>query len=149
MGGRGPDLVYSPGLIPSGSIMPIRTATLNRQIKNNGVRLHLAITSRVHSQGAEQAASEPEQALLSERAELKRARADRQAQAKLPKLKLVRVVKEAKPKLPKAAKAPKPAKEPKAAKDGKGNKPSRADKQTKKAESLEAAKKADRKSAKT
>lgn len=129
--------------------MPIRTATLNRQIKHNGVRLHLAIVSRAHSQGAGQAPSEPEQALLQERAELKRARAERQAQAKLPKPKAVWVRKEAKPKAPKAAKAPKPAKEPKAAKDAKSNKPSRADKQTKKAENLEAAKKADRKSAKT
>lgn len=129
--------------------MPIRTATLNNQIKNNGARLHLATLSRVHSHGAEQAPSEPEQALLNERAELKRARAERQAQAKLPRVKAVWMPKEAKPKAPKAVKAPKPAKEPKVAKDGKANKPSRADKQSKKAENLEAAKKAEKKSAKT
>ena len=127
--------------------MPIRTATLSNQIHKNGARLHLAMAARAHSQGADAAASEQEQALLDERRSLKEAKALRQAQAKLPKVKAVKLVKEAKP--PKAPKAPKAPKEPKAAKSAKDNKPSRAEKLTKKAASLEAAKKSDRKSAKT
>ena len=87
--------------------MPIRTASLAHQIQKNGARLHLAMLSRVHSQGADQPASELELALLDERRLLKEARAKRQAQAKLPKPKAARLVKEAKP--PKAPKAPKAA----------------------------------------
>ena len=127
--------------------MPIRTATLTNQIQKNGARLHLAKASRVHSQGADAAPSEQEQALLDERRSLKEAKAQRHAQAKLPKPVVVKVVKEAK--APKAPKAPKAAKEPKAAKTAKDNKPSRAEKSVKKAANLEAAKKSDRKSAKT
>jgi len=136
--------------------MPIRTATLNRQIKNNGVRLHLAIVSREHAHGADQPPSAAEQALHEERAKLKLARAQRQAAAKAPKpvaAKPVKVVK------PKPVKAPKPEKAPKAPKDAKQvkgakpgaavHKPTRSEKQAKKAENLEAAKKADKKSAKT
>lgn len=130
--------------------MPIRTASLNHQIQKNGARLHLAMASRAHSQGADQPASEHEQALLDERRALKEAEATRRAQAKLPKAKPVALVKEAKPpkppKAPKAAKEPKPAKE---AKTGKGAKPSRADKSIKKAENAEAARKATKKSAKS
>ena len=126
--------------------MPIRTASLTHQIQRNGARLHLAIASRVQSHGVDQTPSEREVALLDERRLLKVARSQRQAQAKLPKPKAVRLVNEAKP--PKAPKPPKAAKEPKEAKATKGNKPSRADKLTKKAESLEAAKKAAKKSAK-
>ena len=130
--------------------MPIRTATLTNQIRKNGARLHLAMRSRVHSQGADQPASEHEKALLGERRELKEANALRQAQAKLPKPKAAKLTAAAKPpKPPKAPKAPKAAKEPKEAKGAKTNKPTRAEKSTKKAENLEAAKKADRKSAKT
>ena len=129
--------------------MPIRIASLARQLHKNGQRLHAAMASRAFSQGPEQPASEQEDALREERNALKAAQADRQAKARLPKVKPAKVVKEAKP-----AKAPKAPKEPKAAKPtkdkaAKSNKPSRADKQTKKAENLEAAKKADRKSAKT
>lgn len=127
--------------------MPIRTASLSHQIHNNGVRLHLALVTRVRSQGADQPPSELEKALLAERQALKDARAQRQAQALLPKPKAVKLVKEAK--APKAPKAPKAAKEPKAVKSAKDHKPSRADKQVKKAENLEAAKKATKKSAKT
>jgi hypothetical protein len=129
--------------------MPIRTASLNPQIKKNGVRLHLAITSRVHSQGADKPPSERELALLEERRALKEAKAKRLAQAKLPKPKAAKVVKEVKPPKPKAPKPPKAAKEPKDAKAAKVNKPSRADKVAKKAENVEAAKKAEKKSAKT
>jgi hypothetical protein len=125
--------------------MPIRTASLTRQIKKNGARLHLAMASRAYSQGADQPPSAQEKALLEERRLLKEARAERQVQAKLPRQKAVRWIKEAKP--PKAPKAPKAPKEPKEAKATKGNKPSRADKLIRKAENLEAAKKAARKSA--
>ena len=130
--------------------MPIRTASLTHQIKKNGARLHLAMASRAHSQGADQAVSAHELALLEERRSLKEASTQRQAQAKLPKQRVVRLAKEAKPtKAPKAPKAPKVAKEPKAAKTAEGNKPSRAEKVIKKAENLDAAKKATKKSAKT
>ena len=133
--------------------MPIRTATLNRQIKNNGMRLHLAIVSRQHSHGADQPPSAAEQALHEERAKLKLARVQRQAAAKAPKpiaAKLVVVAKPAKaPKAEKAPKAPKEAKPVKAAKPGAAHKPTRSEKQAKKAENLEAAKKAAKKSAKT
>jgi hypothetical protein len=126
--------------------MPIRTASLTHQIQKNGARLHLAMMIRTHSQGAAQPASEDEQSLLEDRRLLKEARAQRQAHAKLPKAKAVRPVKEAQP--PRAPKAPKVAKAPKEAKAAAGNKPSRAQRLTKKAESLEAARKATKKSAK-
>jgi hypothetical protein len=124
--------------------MPIRTASLARQLHKNGQRLHAAMASRAFSHGADPAPSEQETALRQERDALKAAQAERRARAKLPKAKPVRVVKEAKP-----AKAPKAAKPPKEKAAKSAAKPSRADKQTKKAENLEAAKKADRKSAKT
>ena len=129
--------------------MPIRTASLNPQLKKNGVRLHLATLSRVHSSGADQPTSSDEQALLAERAALKQARTERHAQAKLPKVKAVPVAKETKVAKVKAPKAPKAPKEPKAASAGKGAKPSRAEKMDKKAANVEAAKKAEKKSAKT
>ena len=130
--------------------MPIRTASLNKQIEKNGARLHQAMLRRVRTHGTEHAASEAEQALLDERRQLKQARAERQAQAKLPKPAAVKVVKEAKPpKAPKAAKEAKAPKEPKAAKSAKDHKPTRAEKQVKKAANLEAAKAATKKSAKT
>ena len=127
--------------------MPIRTASLTHQIHKNGARLHLAMASRAGLQGADMPASAHELALLEERRALKETRAQRLAQAKLPKQRAVRLVKEAKP--PKAPKAPKAAKEPKVAKAAKANKPSRAETIAKKAENLEAAKKATKKSAKT
>lgn len=130
--------------------MPIRTATLNRQIEKNGAKLHLAMAARAHSHGNDKTASELEQALLDERRALKEENAKRIAAAKAPKVKAV-VVRVAKPvKEPKAPKAPKADKEPKVAKTGKDAKakPTRAEKMTKKAENLDAAKKADKKSAK-
>jgi hypothetical protein len=130
--------------------MPIRTSSLNHKIQDNGARLHRAMVLRAHSQGADGPASGQEQELMAERRALKEARAQRQAQAKLPKPKAAKPVHEAKaPKAPKAPKKPKEPKEAKAAKAGKDHKPSRAEKLTKKAENLEAAKKAERKSAKT
>ena len=125
--------------------MPIRTSSLSNQLQKNGAKLHQAMAGRVHSHGADQPPSELEAALTLERSLLKEAKATRLAQAKLPPVKAVAVVKAAK--APKAPKAPKAAKEPKEAKTGNDNKPSRADKQVKKAASLEAAKKASKKSA--
>jgi hypothetical protein len=127
--------------------MPIRFASLSRQLRRNGQRLHLAMVSRTFSQGPEQPADEGEQAIREERRRLKEQQKQRHAQALLPRPKAVKPVKAAKP--PKAPKAPKAAKPPKEAKAAKGDKLSRADKQTKKAANVEAAKKADRKSAKT
>ena len=127
--------------------MPVRFASLSRQLHKNGQRLHFAMASRAFSQGPEQPADEAEQALRGERRRLKEQQKQRHAQALLPRPKAVRPVKEAKP--PKAPKAPKPAKPPKEAKAAKGNKPSRADKQMQKAANVDAAKKAERKSAKT
>ena len=148
-----PDLAYiARSFIPE-RLMPIRTATLNHQIQKNGAMLHRAMMSRTLSQGVDAPPSEPEQALLEERRKLKQARAQRQVQAKQPKPKAAKVVKEAKapkaPKAPKAQKEPKPAKDAKNAKGAKTHHPSRAEKQVIKAESLAAAKKAARKSAKT
>lgn len=127
--------------------MPIRTASLARQLQKNGARLHLAMVSQARSSpGADAKASEPVQALIDERRALKDDQAKRKALALLPKPKAVKVVKEVKakaPKAPKAVKEPKPEKAEKGAKA----KVSRADKTAKKAENVEAAKKADRKSA--
>ncbi|MEQ1686758.1 MAG: hypothetical protein ABL916_24155 [Burkholderiaceae bacterium] len=129
--------------------MPIRTSSsLNHQIQKNGARLHLATVTRTHSKGVDQPPSEAEQALLEERRSLKAAKAALQAQPKAPKPQPAWMTKE--PKAPPAPKAAKVAKEPKAAKAAdKGNKPTRAEKLTKKAENLDAAKKATKKSAKT
>ncbi|HEY2560665.1 MAG TPA: hypothetical protein VGI48_13230 [Caldimonas sp.] len=127
--------------------MTIRTASLSRQIRKNGDRLHRAVLIRIDSRGADQPPSEAEVVLLEERRQLKEARAARAAQAQLPR---------ARPKPAWMLKPPRPPKPPKAhkekvAKDAKSSgvkKPSRADKQVRKAESLEAAKKAAKKSAK-
>jgi len=129
--------------------MTVRIASLSKQIKKNGARLHLAMMSRAHSHGTAGGASEEEQALRAERQRLKQAQAGRRADALLPKVKPEKAPKVAK--APKVPKAPKPEKEPKvkAAKSGKTAKPSRAEKVEKKAANVEAAKKADRKSAKT
>ena len=133
--------------------MPIRTASLTNQIHKNGAKLHLAMLTRVRSRGEGQPASEHEQALTEERHALKKAKAERLAQPRAPSLQPAWMLKAAAapkgPKAPKAAKAAKEAKEPKAAKAAKGNKPTRAEKLTKKAENLDAAKKATKKSAKT
>ena len=125
--------------------MPIRIASLSRQLHKNGQRLHLAMASRAFLEGPRASRRRPEQTLRDERDALKAEQKKRRAAAGQPKAKPVKVVKEAK--APKAPKAPKAAKPPKEAKAAKGNKPSRADKLSKKAENLEAAKKADRKSA--
>ena len=127
--------------------MPIRFASLSRQIQRNGQRLHLAIASRALSHEPEEGDGDAEEALRDERHRLKELQKQRHAQALLPRPKAARPVREAKP--PKAPKAPKPVKPPKEAKASKANKPTRADKQAQKAAALEAAKKAHKKSAKT
>lgn len=136
--------------------MPIRISSVTRRLQKNGARLHQAMMSRAHQQispgeqGADQPPSAEEQALLDERRMLKELRAQRQAQALLPKVKAVRPVREPKP--PRAPKAPKAASEPKEGKDAKGakgNKESRAARAAKKAEALDAARRATKKSAKT
>src|SRR5450432_1811248 len=118
--------------------MPIRTASLARQLQKNGARLHLAMISHARSSpGADAKTSEPVRALIDERRALKEDQAKRKAQALLPKPKAVKLVKEVKP--AKAPKAPKAAKEPKPAKKvAKGAKVSRADKTAKKAENADA-----------
>ncbi|MEO7152230.1 MAG: hypothetical protein ABIX46_11050 [Burkholderiaceae bacterium] len=132
--------------------MPIRTASLNPQIKKNGAVLHLAIASRTQSQGADAAPSELEQTLRQERRQLKEEKVQRAAKAAAAPAPKVKAVKIAKPKVAKEAKvkAPKEAKVA-APKDAKGAKakPTRAEKLVKKADALEAAKKSARKSAKT
>jgi hypothetical protein len=129
--------------------MTIRTASLARQIRKNGERLHRALLIRVHSRGADQPPSEAEVVLLEERRRLKEARAARAEQAKLPRAK-PKPAWMLKPPKPPKAKAPKAHKdkEAKEAKSSAAKKPSRAEKQERKAENLEAAKKAAKKAAK-
>jgi hypothetical protein len=131
--------------------MPIRTASLNKQIHKNGLRLHQAIESRVHSEGAEHTASEHEKALLDERRFLKEAKAKHQALAAQPKPKAAKFVHhEAKaPKAPKAPKVKDDHKSDKSAKPHAKDHLSATDKRAKKAEALQAAKNAAKKSAKT
>jgi hypothetical protein len=130
--------------------MPIRTASLHRQIEKNGAKLHQAILTRIHSHGADDPPSDQEQVLMEERRILKEAQATRHAQALQPKPKAAKIAREAKP--AKEPKAPKPPKEkaekaPKAAKSAKPH-ISRAEKHAKKVEAVEAAKRAAKKSAK-
>ena len=66
--------------------MPLRTASLSRQIRLNGARLHQAIAARLHSH-AEGPASEREVELIEERRALKEAQAKRRADALLPRAK--------------------------------------------------------------
>ena len=127
--------------------MPIRFASLSRQIQRNGQRLHLAIASRAFSHEPDEGDGDAEKALRDERHRLKELQKQRHAQALLPRPKAAKPVRAAKP--PKAPKAPKPVKPPKEAKASKANHPTRADKQAQKAAALEAAKKAQKKSAKT
>jgi hypothetical protein len=130
--------------------MPIRTASLNSQLRKNGAKLHRAIVSRITFEGEDHPASEREQALMEERRFLKEARARRHEEALQPRPKASALPhREAKPpKEPKAAR-PKAAKESKDTKDakpaGKDHKPSRAEKMAKKAENLQAAKDAAKK----
>ena len=51
--------------------MPIRIASLSRQLHKNGQRLHLAMASRAFSKGPEHPAADAEQVLRDERDALK------------------------------------------------------------------------------
>ena len=112
--------------------MPIRTASLHRQIEKNGQKLHQAMLSRIHSHGADDSPSDQEQALMEERRILKEAQATRHEQALHPKPKAPKFVAH-ETRAPKEPKAPKPHKEkaPKAAKPSKEH-VSRAEKAAKK-----------------
>ena len=124
--------------------MPIRTASVNRQLEKNGQRLHQALMARVHAQGADQEPSEAERALMLERESLKQERARRHEEAgHHPKHKareLVRTHHATAKEQPK----PKVKKEKEAKAQGKA-KPTRAEKQASKAAALAAAKKAAKK----
>ena len=77
--------------------MPVRIASLARQLDKNGQRLHRVIASRAFSHGADPAPSDEERALREERSALKAAQAERRARAALPRVKPAKMVKEAKP----------------------------------------------------
>ena len=76
--------------------MPIRIASLHRQIEKSGAKLHRAMLSRIHSHGADDAPSDHERVLMEERRILKEAQATRRAQALQPKPKASKIVREAK-----------------------------------------------------
>jgi hypothetical protein len=127
--------------------MPIRTASLSKQLHKNGTRLHQAMMARLQFEGADHPASKREEALLAERQFLKEARERREAMALQPKVKPERVHKESK--APKE-KAPKAAKEAKAkpATEVKGKAKehvTRTEKAARKKEAIDAAKRAARK----
>jgi hypothetical protein len=128
--------------------MPIRIASLSHRVAKNGSSLHLAMTQRIHSLGADHEPSEAERALADERRALKEERARREAQALQPKPTAVdRLVRshhaEAKEKP-----AIKKEKGPKESKAGKAHGPTRAEKHAAKAAAMDAAKRAAKKSAK-
>jgi hypothetical protein len=128
--------------------MPIRIASLSRRIAQNGATLHLAMTQRIHSLGADQEPSETEQALAEERRALKEERTRRQAHALEPRPTAAdRLVRTHHPEAREKPKAKKDPKEPKP-KTGKAHGPSRAEKHAAKAAAMDAAKRAAKKSAK-
>ncbi|HKX42177.1 MAG TPA: hypothetical protein VJO99_13535 [Burkholderiaceae bacterium] len=124
--------------------MPIRIASLSRRLAKNGAMLHLAMTERVDSLGADHEPSEAERALAEERRGLKEERAKRHAHALEPRPKAAdRLVRTHHPE---AKEKPKAKKEPKEAKAGKAHHgPSRAEKHATKAAAMEAAKRAAKK----
>jgi hypothetical protein len=133
--------------------MPIRFSSLTKRIASNGAMLSQARRARTHALGADHEPSTAEQALAEQRRLLKEEQAKRQAQALQPGPtaldKLVRTHHAAakdKPKPTKEGKEPKAAKADKAAKAGKAT---RAEKHVAKASALDAARRADKKSAKT
>jgi hypothetical protein len=129
--------------------MPIRTASLTRQLKDNGQALHRAMASRIESLGADHEPSEAERALLEERRQVKAERASRQGQSRAHASAIDKLVRthraqpKDKPDAPKAAGEAKAAKAP-----AKGHKPSRAEKHAAKAAALDAARRAPKKPAK-
>lgn len=119
--------------------MPIRTATVNRQLEKNGARLHQAMMARIQARGEDHEPSEEERALMAEREQLKQERARRHEQALQPKAKASRLVRTHHAE-GKHQDKPKPKKEKEAKPQGKGHKPTRAEKQATKAAALAAAK---------
>ena len=129
--------------------MPIRIASLSHRLARNGATLHLAMTQRVHSLGANHEPSEAEQALAEERRALKEERARRQAHALEPRPKAVdRLVRTHHPEAKDKPKAKKEPKEAKAPKTGKAHGPTRAEKHAAKAAAMDAARRAAKKTAK-
>jgi hypothetical protein len=129
--------------------MPIRTASLTRQLKANGQALHRAMASRIDSLGADHEPSDAERALLEERRQVKAERASREAQARAHASSVDKLVRTHRAQPKDRPDAPKQAGEPKAAKaSSKANKPSRAEKHAAKAAALDAARRAPKKPAK-
>ena len=129
--------------------MPIRIASLSRRIANNGAALHLAVTQRIHSLGADHEPSETEQALADERRALKEERDRRQAHALEPGPKAVdRLARTHHAQAKDKPVAKKESKEPKQHKAGKAHGPTRAEKHAAKAAAMAAAKRAPKKPAK-
>lgn len=95
--------------------MPIRTSSLTKRISQNGQHLHRAREKRLEAQGAGDAPSAEEDALLAERAQLKQERAQREARAAGPRPTAVERL--ARTHHPEAKGGPKATK---AAKDGNG-----------------------------
>ncbi len=121
--------------------MPIRIASLSHRIAKNGEMLHLAMTDRVRSLGADHEPSEAERALAEERRSLKEEQAKRQAHALEPRPSAVdKLVRTHHPEARDKPKATKEHKEPKA-KAGKPH-PSRAEKHAAKAAAMDTAKRA-------
>jgi len=130
--------------------MPIRIASLSRRIAKNGATLHLAMTQRIDSLGADHEPSEAEHALAEERRTLKEERARRQAHALEPKPKAVdRLVRTHHPDAAAKPGARAESKEPKEHKAGKAHGPTRAEKHATKAAAMDAARRAAKKPAKT
>ena len=130
--------------------MPIRIASLSRRLAKNGATLHLAMTERIHSLGADHEPSEAERLLADERRALKEERARRQAHALDPRPKAAdRLVRTHHPEAKEKPAVKKESKGPKEHKAGKAHGPTRAEKHAAKAAAMEAAKRAAKKSAKT
>ncbi len=129
--------------------MPIRIASLSHRLAKNGATLHLAMTQRIHSLGADQQPSEAEQALADERQALKEERARRQAHALEARPKAVdRLVRTHHPLAKEKPTAKKEPKAPKEHKAGKAHGPTRAEKHAAKAAAMDAARRAAKKSPK-
>ena len=127
--------------------MPIRHATLNHQLQQNGARLHVAMMIRTRSHGADDPPSAEELELLEERRKLKAERDERRAHQQEPHAKGPKIVRttHAQPHAPKE-KAEKAAKEKAAAKKAKPHM-TRTEKHAQKAAALDAARRASKKSA--
>jgi hypothetical protein len=126
--------------------MPIRTATVHHKLEKNGAKLHQAMLARIHSQGADSAPSEAEQALMEERQHLKDERERRHDDAGHPRPKASKLVRTHHPEAKHKDEKPKVKKEKEAKPAAKGaHKPTRAEKHASKVAAVEAAKKAAKK----